>query len=85
MRQMLKALIAAIDAGETRIYGTVEKAERRLRELIETGAGLTGSLGIDSAPAAPPSAAAQPQRSPRPPRPNLEPAPTKPSSIRVIE
>ena len=37
MRQMLRALIAAIDAGETRLFGTVERAERRLRELIDTG------------------------------------------------
>ena len=40
MRQMLRALIAAIDAGETRLFGTVERAERRLRELIDTGTAL---------------------------------------------
>jgi hypothetical protein len=82
MRQMLKALIAAIDAGETRLFGTVEKAERRLRELIDTGTPMMpGSVPTSAAPESPGPLPARP----RPQRPSLEPAPTQKSSIRVIE
>ena len=75
MRQMLRALIAAIDAGETRLFTTVERAERRLRELIDTGTGLPEPMGHS----APRQRVQRQMRDLDPP-----PAPTKPS-IRVIE
>jgi ABC-type transporter Mla subunit MlaD len=74
MRQMLRALIAAIDAGETRLFGTVERAERRLRELIETG---TAHPGPSQVQAPRPRAT----RAVREQEPGLPPKP----SIRVIE
>jgi hypothetical protein len=72
MRQMLRALIAAIDAGETRLFGTVERAERRLRELIETGTSLPEPSHQVQAPR---------PRATRAQEPGLPPKP----SIRVIE
>jgi hypothetical protein len=60
----------------------VEKAERRLRELIDTGTPMMpGSVPTSAAPESPGPLPARP----RPQRPSLEPAPTQKSSIRVIE
>jgi chromosome segregation ATPase len=75
MRQMLHALIAAIDAGETRLFGTVERAERRLRELIDTGTALPEPSHQVQAPR---------PRAARPIRDHEPGLPAKPS-IRVIE
>jgi len=74
MRQMLRALLAAIDAGETRLFGTVERAERRLRELIDTGTALPEPSQVQ----------APRPRAPRPIRDQEPGLPPKPS-IRVIE
>ncbi|EWY40142.1 hypothetical protein N825_03525 [Skermanella stibiiresistens SB22] len=75
MRQMLRALLAAIDAGETRIFSTVERAERRLRELIDTGSAVADPTMSQQAPRS---------RAPRPVRDDEPTRPTRPS-IRVIE
>ncbi|WP_158044461.1 hypothetical protein [Skermanella pratensis] len=75
MRQMLRALLAAIDAGETRIFSTVERAERRLRELIDTGTALPDPSLSQQAPRS---------RAPRPVREQEPGMPGRPS-IRVIE